>query len=225
MKTISVIFFVFLFNSLYSQNYSAGNIEIKDSVVIKKKKQDVIRLNIKISCVDCKSHKCYFYNFHKMVPSIPFVNSSELLNKYRDSSVGLNYIIEDYKGNIVLAKENLYPSYVDFKDEITSTLKNPLIDTNKLKLVHRIKNANVARNSILSKLILDREEKSLIVYPLLKIYHDLSRGEYFLYLFYSFNSAVEMSPPTFGIWDANKPCDKNIFRGTISSNKIKLIVE
>ena len=151
---------------------------------------------------------------------------STSLIRYKDSSVGLNYIVEDNKGNIINAKDNLPPSFVNIEDEINYTVQREFVNERTLK----IKKINIDRlelnNYQLSKFLLVENDTTICMYPLLRTYHSLKPGTYKIYLFYSFNNEhISVEPPTSYLWDNNKPNDSLIFRGVIISNKVDLIIK
>ena len=212
--------------SMYGQQESLIRLEILNPVIIKERKQDAIKLDVQLSSSGDKIDSLFFYKYYKHIPSLPFVYDSTSLIRYKGSSVGLNYIIEDNEGNIINAKDDLPPSFVNIENEIGYAVQKKSVNERTLK----IKRINVdyleLNNYQLSNFLLVGNDTTVSMYPLLSSFHSLSPGKYKLYLFYSFNNEyISLIPSIKNLCDSNKSNDSLIFRGVIISNKVDLIVK
>ena len=217
--------FTFIASIIYGQSKDIWKLEIINTIVVKEQKHDAVKLQVRLSCFNDELDTVYFYKFYKNTPSLPFVVNSITLNKYKGSSVGLNYLIENEFGNIVQAKEPLPPSFVDVEDEIDNTMRKVQVNKKSLK-VKRIKIDDDAFHAYrLSKLRVSDNDTVINLYPLLSSYHDLPSGKYKIFLFYSFSDTISKSPPTLSLWDKDKPEETQIYKGVIVSNRIDLIVK
>ena len=116
-------------------------------------------------------------------------------------------------------------SYERPKDEIKSMNSRRFV-TSKQKIKYRLLNDTERADYNRAKYEINNKKQNLTLYPLFGSFHYyLPKGEYYLYFVYSFNTNVNLAPPTYGIWDSNKPSDSKIFRGSFVSNKVKLIVK
>ena len=225
MRLLFIILYVFNVLVIYGQHKNTGRLEIINSVVIKERKQDAVKIEIRLSNFDKETDTLCFCKFHKYIPAIPFVYNSNTLSKYKDSSVGLNYIIEDIQGNIIEARENLPPSFVNMHDELDYIAQRNLVDEKTLKIKKVKLNDKELHEHHLSKFMLAENDTIIILYPMLSSYHDLSTGKYKLYLFYSFNDTACFNYPSQSLWYRNAPNDFMIFKGSTKSNKIDLIIK
>ena len=224
MRFIFSVLFAFNVFIVQGQHKNISRVEIINSVVIKERKQDVVRLEILLSSSDKETDTLYFYKFYKHIPSIPFVYNLSMLNKYKYSSLGLSYIIEDSQENIIEARDNLPPSFVNMKDELNYLAQINQVNEKTLKIKKVKLNHEESHDYHLSKLMLAGSD-TITLFPLLSSYHNLKPGMYKLYLFYSFNETVSSIPCSQSFWDKNKPNDFMIFKGSIISNKIDLIIK
>ena len=225
MRLIFSILFTFSAFFMYGQQKNIVRLEIINSVVIKERKQDAVRIEVQLSNSYKENDTLYFYKFHKYTPSIPFVINSRILSEYKDRSVGLNYIIEDNQGIIIEAKDNLPPSFVNTNDELYYITQKNQINEKTLKRKKVKVNNKELHDNILSKFMITGNDTIIILFPLISPYYNLSPGKYKLYLFYSFNDTVCSNYSSQNLWDSNKPNDSMIFKGSIVSNKIDLIIK
>lgn len=227
MKPIILVILLFCVNLYVSgQNKPKVYLEIKDTLIVLKPKQESVKINVKLIVLDNENDTLTFYGFKKFVPSNMFIFDSNSLNRYNTSSTGLIYLIEDENRNIIEARENLHSSYRYVEDELRASNWVSFVDTKSLKISQKvISDYNELHNYELAKIQVSGESQTFELYPLLKKYHTLSKGKYFLYLYYSFNSSVSLKAPTSEEWDSYKPDDGKIFKGTFSSNKLQLIIK
>lgn len=220
MRLILSLTFTFIASIMYGQIRDMGKLEITSDVVIKEPKHDAVNLQVRLSGFNDELDTMYLYKFYQYTPGLLFVFDSISLNKLKESSVGLSYLIENENGNIIEAKGLEHPSFAKFKDEINSTLQREQVNKKTLK-VKTVK-MDYAQLHVydLSKLIVSSKDTVVDLYPLLNSYHDLPPGKYKFFLFYSFKS-----PPTSNLRDRDKPEDAQIYKGVVVSNKIDLIVK
>jgi len=225
MRLILSLIFTFIASIMHGQNKYMGKLEIISPIIVKEQKHDAVMLRIRLSGFNNELDTVYFYKFFQNTPSLPFVFDTITLNKYKGSSVGLNYLIETESGDIVEAKEVMQPSFVYAKDEIDNTSRKEQVNKKSLK-VKKVKiDSDKFHAYQLSKLMVSDNDIVVDLYPLLSSYHDLASGKYKIFLFYSFNDIVSKAPPTLSSWDKDKPKEAQIFKGVIVSNKISLIVK
>lgn len=210
---------------MHGQSKDMGKLKIISTIVVKEQKHDAVKLQVLLSGFNDKLDTVYFYKFYQNTPSLPFVFDSITLNKYKGSSVGLNYLIENESGDIIEAKEVMQPSFENAKDEINNTVRKEQVNKKLLK-VKRVKiDYDKLHAYQLSKLMVSDNDTVVDLYPLLSSYHDLPSGKYKIFLFYSFSDTISKAPPTLNLWDKDKPEEALIYKGVILSNKINLIVK
>ncbi len=225
MKHFLILVFVITTFLCNGQSYNMGKLEIIHTNIIKKKKQEAVMLQVRLSDFNNMLDTVFIYKFHKNIPSLPFVIDSISLNNYNKSSVGLTYLIEDEFGDIIEAKEVMQGSFVNIRDEINNTLRKEQVNKKTLKIKKNRLNYEQYHGHELSKFILLSNDTVVNLYPLLNSYHYLTKGRYKLFLFYSFNKNVQREPLTSDLWNEEKPKEDRIYKGVIISNKIDLIVK
>ena len=175
----STVLFLFFAFTIFLNGHAQESIkfDIIDSLVIKKKNQESLRIRVRLTLSDEEFDSLILYRFYLFTPSIPFLNSQDDLMRFSLTSVGLNYIIEDEDGNIIKARERLTPSYKDLKDEIQSSSIYFVVDTNNLT-IRAIKSKDTAQTheNQLSKYKLTSYSKIIALYPLINKYHELKIG-------------------------------------------------
>jgi hypothetical protein len=217
--------FTFIASIMYGQIKNMGKLEIISTIVVKEQKHDAVMLQVRLSGFNNELDTVHFYKFYQNTPSLPFVFDFISLNKYKGSSVGLNYLIENESGDIIEAKEVVQPSFVNAKDEIDNTVRKEQVNKKSLK-VKKVKiDSDKLHAYQLSKLMVSGNDTVVDLYPLLSSYHDLASGKYKIFLFYSFSDTISKAPPTLSLWDKDKPEEAHIYKGVIVSNKINLIVK
>jgi hypothetical protein len=210
---------------MYGQRKDLGKLEITNRAVVKERKHDAVKLQVRLSGFNDELDTVFLYMFYQCIPSMPFVFDSITLNKHKGSSVGLNYLIENEAGNIIEAKEFLPPSFENVEDEINYIMRKEQVNKKTLKVKKVRMDYNKFHTYQLSKLIVSSNDTVVDLYPLLNSYHDLSPGKYKIFLLYSFNDTIAEAPPTSNLWDSDKPEKAQIYKGVIVSNKIDLIVK
>ena len=227
-KNISTLFCVvwFFFTiTLVAQNTCEVNLSITDTVIIVKKikkwHQYAIKVNTEITVQNLQD-TLFLYNFNKYVSPSIFLNNLNS-DRYKKKSMGLTFVIED-KNNRIMGTEHDLVSYEKDKD-ITRILNSRVFVTSKQKIKYRQLDAEEQRNYDLAKYEINSEKQNLELFLLFNhsfgtsnTYHNLPKGEYYLYLVYSFNPKPQFTSKE--ITD-----DPKIFKGSIVSNKVKLIVE
>jgi hypothetical protein len=223
-KTFQNLFIFFLLicaTTAVAQNTHEINIAITDTVIIRKKIKKSYKYAIKVNAeitIPNLQDSLILYSFNKYVAS-PILISQFISARYKETTMGLTYIIEDKNDQIIVAHTD-FVSYVNPKIEFKQ-LFGRLYVTPKLKIKRRLLSIQEEREYALAKYVINKESHNLALYPLLGEYHwDLPKGEYYLYFVYSYNKI----PPSSTI-ESNKLCDSKIFRGWIISNKVKLLVE
>jgi len=184
MRHILGLALTLIVSFVFGQAKDMGKIEILNTVVVKEKKHDAVRLQLRLSGFNRELDTMCFYSFSECVPSVVYVSDTVALRKfYKGSSAGLRYIIEDEQGQIIAARQDLPPSFKYAKDEIRYTSLIEQVNKKTLKLKRIKMDSEALHNYHLSKLIVSSDDTLVDVYPLLKSYHDLSPGKYMIYLF------------------------------------------
>jgi hypothetical protein len=181
------------------------NLHIEDSVIVKKPNEDAVRVTLTIATTIKDVDTLVLYKINKYVPSNPFILEESDIEKY---SSELIYVVERMDGSIVAANDQTTPSFKRARDEIEFS-ERVYIVTSKLKIqfVHR---GDISEDE-LSRVEIIRGEKTIEVFPLLKKYHSLSKGTYYLFFCYAING------------QRINLCDKSTAANVIS-NKVKLEV-
>jgi len=218
-----------IFSLLFSANAIAQdvfeiNLSIVDTLVIKKKAKNSSKYAVKVNVVinvPMLQDSVVLHSFNKYVSSHFFSLSNLQLDRYKEISIGLMYVIEDKEGKIITAHFALV-SYEDPKVDIRIRDERIFLSP-KLKIERRLLTEQEQRDYDIAKYVIRNKKQSLELYPLLGEYHfNLPKGEYYLYFVYSdYNPRVP--PPDMRV--EGKLDDGNIFRGYFVSNKVKLIVE
>ncbi len=225
MRLILSLTFAFILSIMYGQRNDMGKLEIISTIVVKEKKHDAVKLQVCLSGFINELDTVCFYRFYQYTPSLPFVFDSVTLNKYKGSSVGLVYLIEDESGNIVGANTVTHPSFMNIEDEVDYTAQIEYVNKKSLKVKKVKADYGKLHTCHLSKLMVSRNDTLVDLYPLLSSYHDLPPGKYKIFLLYSFSETILKAAPTWGLWDKDKPEEAQIYKGVIVSNKIDLIVK
>jgi len=217
-KIIIILIFHFLPMFIYCQTLFEVNLLITDTIiVIKKSKKEhkyAIKVNAEINIPNLQD-TLFFYNFNRYVPSSFFLS-----DRYKETSVGLIFIIED-KNHQIISPRFTHNSYANEKDE-TRINNSRIFVSSKQKIKYKQLNKEEQHSYDKAKYVISSEKQSLGLYPIFyyrsgtfNIYHNLPKGEYYLYFAYS-NYYI---PPS-NICDGDK-----LFKGYFVSNKVKLIVE
>ena len=207
--------------NIFGQKDDQMTLEITTDVLIKKKKEDAVKVPIRILIPDMID-TVVLYRFNKFVPSSGFTASYLHLSIEEKSSTGLNYIIKNLDNEIISGRI-IFASYENFEDEHNAVNSLSFIDTTKkkLKIERKVITDFDERNKYnRARYELKNKSQHINLYPLLGDYHpNLPRGEYYLYFVYIFYPVYDTH-----IWIPDKP-NENIFRWRIFSNKVKLIIE
>jgi len=224
-KTTQNLFFIFLLfftANIAAQNAHEINLYITDTVIVKKKTKNSSQYAVKVNTeIDVRNLQdtLFLYSFNKYV--FPSIFHSDLSPDGYKTSMGLIFIIED-KNNQIISPRSTHNSYAKEKDE-TRINNSRIFVSSKQKIKYKKLNDEERRNYDRAKHVISSEKQNLELYLIFyytsgsfNTYHNLPKGEYYLYFAYS----SYYVPPSSDKIDVNK-----IFRGNFVSNKVKLIVE
>ena len=208
MKKATILLFLLIPVIIFCQNTHNINFKIIDSVVVKKRYPYATKVNLEVSVSDFQN-VVFLYHFYNPVNSF----------RSKTAQLSLEYIIEDKNHEIIKPKSDtfsiLYPYSVEDK-------RNALIGifvNSKQKILSKKLNPQQKDEYNLAKQEINNPQQEVALYLLLSVYHsDLSKGEYYLYLTYSFNPGWQ-----YVLKDITN--DPRTFKGSVISNKVKLIVE
>ena len=208
---------------MYCQNTHDIIFRITDSVVIKKSYPYATKINLEISVSDWQD-MFFLYYFHKCVASYEWsVQSKEVFISQVVTTIVpqfLQYIIVDDNHQIV----DIYPGFFDllYIKRSKGHRKCYGIGTfvnSKQKIIRRKLKPKERLEYDFAKFEVNSSKQNVSRYLLLSIFHyDLPKGEYWLYLTYSFN-------PGWQYFYQEIANDSRTFKGSVVSNKVKLIVE
>ena len=232
MKYILTILLVLICLQTFSQKINNSNFQMKlkiveEEVTYNSKKQDAIELNLVLEKQNELFTPVYLYHFYKYVPGLNFFHISQELDFICESPIGLAFVIEDSIGKRTPNKSSYdLISYATIEGAVYHSNCRFFVDSKKLKIKEKNLNYQKLRNYDLSKIYIEDSTNlfSIKVYPLIKQYYNLCKGEYILYFIYSLDRVI-LSEPSPYIWDNKKPDSKYIFRGCLLSDSIKLIVK
>jgi len=228
MIRIIILLFLFLPSITLGQNTVSVNMSITDTVVVVKKSKNrsryAAKVNVEISVPDF-AESMFLFSFNKYVASNEFICDMNPFDNYRESSIGLQYIVEDKNNHIMKIDAITFVSYKHPVDEL-EIMNTRRFVSSKQKIEYRLLNDIEQSDYDRAKYKIDNGKQSLMLYPLLGSFHYyLPKGEYYLYFVYSFNNNLVHFPPATIVLDSNKPVDYKIFNGSFVSNKVKLIVK
>jgi len=215
------LFFFFIFTTIAvsSQNTHEINFIITDTLVIGKNYPYATKVNVEINVRNFRD-TLFLYNFNKYVSPSIFLNNLNS-DRYKKNSMELTFVIED-KNNRIISPGYELVSYEKDKD-ITRISNSRIFVSSKQKIKYRKLNDEEQRNYDREKYKISSTKQNLELYLIFYYisgtsiaYHILPKGEYYLYLAYSNYYA----PPSNEQIDVSK-----IFKGSVVSNKVKLIVE
>jgi len=221
MKQIIILLILFLPFNILGQNVVSVNMSITDPVIVVKKSKNrnqyAAKVNVQINVTDL-TDTIFLYSFNKYVTTNEFFCDMSLFDAHRESSIGLQYIVEDKNDHIMESKFIRFVSYKYLEDEIRS-LNTRMFVSSKLKIENRLLNGIEQKDYDRAKYEINNEKQRLMLYPLLgKFHYYLPKGEYYLYFVYSFN-------PNLRYVQKDITNDRRIFNGSFVSNKVKLIVK
>jgi len=134
--------------------------------------------------------------------------------------MGIAYIVEDKNHEIIKCQSDAfsilypYPSPEDKRNQSIGIFVN-----SKQKIISKKLSPKQKKEYNLAKLEVNSPQQEIALYLLLSAYHsDLPKGDYYLYLTYSFK-------PGWQYVYKEIVNDMRTFKGSIVSNKVKLIVE
>ena len=221
-KNISNLFLILSFfftTTVIAQNTHEINLSITDSVIIRKQVKKNYKYAIKVNAeINVKNlqDSIFLYSFNKYVSSTYVINDLHP-DRYKKHSTGLLYVIEDKNNNIIAPPMPTLPD-TEAKN-IIKRMHECIFVTPKLKIKRRLLSTEELRDYVLKKYVINSSNQSLELYPLLGEYHyDLPKGEYYLYLAYSFQ-------PSWQHVYKEIVNDPRTFKGWVVSNKVKLIVK
>ena len=233
MRYIILLTFILSINLGTSQpeiiNFS---IEIKDTILIKRKKDETIKVNVSFIRRINDSLTINIFGFRKYLHSAPFLIDSLSFINFEKSKSGLIYCIENTSGIIQPAKFPPFISFKKIKDEIKYMNSYYAVNEKRLKIKRKHLKDKDAVSCLQKNIEIEnnKNELNLYVFPLLDIYHDLPKGEYYLYLLYAFNNynynynEIDFKPSQ-NLWGKNKPFSHDNSTGFIESNKVKFVIE
>nr|NQU93829.1 hypothetical protein [Bacteroidota bacterium] len=202
----------------HGQETTNIDIVIKDAVLIKKKRQDVLRIRIDLSMESKNISPHLIKNFYRIVPANAFFMESETINSEVNCKYdALFYLIEDSNGKIIPAHFFLH-SQQDQPNKFFSCKKHRYLDTLRL----RFRKSRLQKSIFKENDLYIQGDTTLSVFPNLVEFHYLQKGTYYLNLYYC-NTGSEIHnhshqdnyPDTLGTQ----------FYGFFKSNKVKVIVE
>ena len=225
MRIICAILLLFYCFPIFSQDDCKIKIEILDSLLVKNKRQQALKVNVSMELCQCDD-TLFIYRFNKVVHTSNFVIAYLDFNLFKNSSVGLNFIIEDVEDNKIQANNIDHISFKKHEDEIRSSYQRLFINKSNLKIKYKLLKDEKKRNKHdEGKYTVSENNRNFILYPLINHYYNLPKGEYYLYFVYSFNRDLVNKPPPSSIWDSEKPDKNRVFNGSFISNKVKLIIK
>ena len=211
----------------FAQNtfVAQGSMTILDSVVIKKHNKDAIELSVRLSFPEADSVVLsHFYEY---------VNSDGLYSLIKDDGVnplgdcGLTYAIEDENGNYISTGYNqlVMVSCENVKDESDFYDKVWKVNKRSLKAKRVLPKEDEKEKLSMSKLVVCHNDTIVKLYPIILDNRNFfgSRtpyppGKYKLLLFYS-------QEDEHNILEKNKRPGEHVFKGSMVSNKIDIIIK
>ena len=213
-----------LWANAQEHNSLFGNLTILDSIVVKKRCADAVRLDIRISFLTEDTVTLYQFNKYVNDLSIVVRDSIQTLGIYDAATKhnmsfgnqGLFYIIEDENGNQV--KAGLSDMFISYVEEPKGT-SLVFVDDKKLKIRYeKTDDANKVMEYDMAKTIVPVGGLVTTVYPM--IVNKLKRGRYKLFLCYSQGENIAYEQ-----FDSSHSNSEKVFHGVLVSNKIELIVK
>ena len=201
-----------------------GTITILDSVVIKRHNKDAVELNVRLSFPQTDS--VVLSRFYE------YVNSDGLYSLIKDDGVnplgdcGLTYAIEDEDGNYVdTGYHQVMVSSENVEDESLFYAKEWKVNKRSLKAKRVLPKEGEKAKLSMSKLVVCHNDTIVKLYPIILDNRNFfgSRtpyppGKYKLFLFYS-------QEDEHNILEKNKRPGEHVFKGSMVSNKIDIIIK
>ena len=203
---------------------------IIDTVIVKRDYPFATKINAQINVPDLHD-TMFMYNFYRCVGSSDFFyyNKDYYEKLYLDEessgmsispghSVGLKYVLEDENHEIMNTYSDYFSLLYKYPDDDARNDITGIFVNSRQKIIRKKLNWKKEDDYVLAKYEINCQSQIVTLNLLLSVYHNnLPQGEYYLYLFYSFNPG-----PKYYRKDLE---NDRTFNGTIVSNKIKLIVK
>ena len=210
----------------FAQNtfVTQGSMTILDSVVIKKHNKDAVELNVRLSFPEADTVVLsHFYEY---------VNSDGLYSLIKDDGInplgdcGLTYAIEDEDGNYVdTGYHQVMVSSENVEDESLFYAKEWKVNKCTLKAKRVLPKEDEKEKLSMSKLVVCHNDTTVKLYPIILDNRNFfgSRtpyppGKYKLFLFYS-------QEDKYNALENDKQLGEHVFRGSMVSNKIDIIIK
>lgn len=201
-----------------------GTITILDSVVIKRHNKDAVELNVRLSFPQTDS--VVLSRFYE------YVNSDGLYSLIKDDGMnplgdcGLTYAIEDEDGNYVdTGYHQVMVSSENVEDESLFYAKEWKVNKRSLKAKRVLPKEGEKAKLSMSKLVVCHNDTIVKLYPIILDNRNFfgSRtpyppGKYKLFLFYS-------QEDKYNALENDKQLGEHVFRGSMVSNKIDIIIK
>ena len=223
-KILMVLIIILIENSVLAQDsiYCKGVMCITDTIVVKKRHQQAVELNVHISFPTTDTvilhwfrENVYTQGTTITIDSIHY-NLYDAIQLFQPSNVGsfgLEYILEDSEGNQIMAG----PPFMSFyscdrvEDEVKLQNSRYIVNKRNLKVKFKWIEDDLELREIDYNTIIVNGETNVKVFPM--ITKKLEPGKYKLFLYYSVEDSLF------------KKTSDHAFSGLLLSNKIDLIVK
>lgn len=209
---------------IFSQNSCEVSFIITDTVLVQKKVKNrdeyAIKVNVELYAPHLQD-PLFLYCFNKYVPAHLFTVNMNSFEMPKEKSIGLIYVIEDTNHRIISPMNSILGGNRIILD------KRPFVSS-KQKIFYKRLDEKEEWEYDLAKYRISNVKQRLELFPLLGKYHPykLPKGEYYLFLVYSYYGAtVYFRQLSSGALNNDKLDASKIFRGCFISNKVKLVVE
>jgi hypothetical protein len=207
---------------IFCQNSFNIDLKITDTLIIKKQHPYATKINLDISISNFQD-TIFLYLFSKCVSTFVFWSDS-IINFYSRNDVDF----DDFRNHVGLVYQ-----LVDENNEVISgdfifIIRNPskynstgtFVNSKQKYVKKRIKDENIHEH-FLARYEINSPNQKVFLYPIFDEHHkELPKGVYYLYFVYSFNPK-----PQQGTWFEEIIKDDRTFKGSVVSNKVKLIVK
>lgn len=204
--TVSLfLFFLLIFPThLFAQNTHEVNLRISDTSIVGKNYPYATKVNLEINITDFQ-RPIFLYYFHNPV--------------FSNMKIGLSYILEDENHKIVAWHSDWFSLLYNKPENKPKCMSTGFFINSKNKIIKKNVHGRKSNDYELAKFEINNPKQNVELYLMLGIFHkDLPKGEYYLYLVYSFN-------PTSMYMLKDIVSDTRNFKGNAISNKVKLIIE
>ncbi len=176
---IIVTALVFLDYSVYCQRLNNISLAINDSVVIKSKRHDVLKLLLNLKADIEKNDSLLIENFFRIVPTNIFIFDTVPINSKENCRYNaLFYEIENDNGEYI--QPRLIVLHTNQQDSFDNRKTFRYLDTLRLQYKSSRKKKIIFKSN---DLVL-RGDTSLFVYLDIDEFHHLQKGTYYLSLYY-----------------------------------------